>query len=522
MTANRNIKIYGTLLNATVNAIIGDADHNDALAYAYQLYDDRFGESTLVNNFQDIINKRVTAISYADGITTIKNRAGVHDGVPYMFVVEGASNLNGNTTITGSAVVTRNMGVNGDLTVGGNEKLKGTLDVGRAATFNDGATITNGNLTVTRGDFFVQTGNASIAQDLEVGDDLTVGDKTNIRGSLEVAGPTLLSSLQTSGDVLVGGSEAIQNNLTVNGYTQLKDVIADDINCKTIEATEGLTVTGNASINDGNLSVNNGDFSVSGDTNLRGHLNVTNGVDISGNTTMSGTLDVTGATTIDGVTTVNNNLVVTGTGNFDGNVSAPNINQLRSEVTVLNSPESVDGSVRNIAAEYISKVVSGSPEAFDTLMEFYAWVTTHESDAAHMVTRITNNENNIDALDTRVDDHEDRIKYLENTRLPNLENKVDGIDTRLQLLETWSEAVDLNEIPILRAKVSELHNEVTDMRAQISSINSAIGTINNQLSNINSAIQSLQNSQYWTDNGNTLTAKNNRSATANGFYDSAV
>ena len=105
MTANREIKIYGTLLNATVNAIIGDADHNDALAYAYQLYDDRFGESTLVNNFQDIINKRVTAISYADGITTIKNRAGVQDGVPYMFVVEGASKLNGATTINNNLFV---------------------------------------------------------------------------------------------------------------------------------------------------------------------------------------------------------------------------------------------------------------------------------------------------------------------------------------------------------------------------------------------------------------------------------
>lgn len=75
MTASRDIKIYGTLLNATVNSTIGDATHNDALCYAYQLYDDKFGEPTAnVNNFQDIINKRLTAISYADGVTTIKNR----------------------------------------------------------------------------------------------------------------------------------------------------------------------------------------------------------------------------------------------------------------------------------------------------------------------------------------------------------------------------------------------------------------------------------------------------------------
>jgi hypothetical protein len=35
MIANREIKIYGTLLNATVNSAIGDAEHNDAFGYAY-------------------------------------------------------------------------------------------------------------------------------------------------------------------------------------------------------------------------------------------------------------------------------------------------------------------------------------------------------------------------------------------------------------------------------------------------------------------------------------------------------
>ena len=73
MAANREIKIYGTLVNATVNGEVADANHNDALGYAYQIYDDRFGDSTPVNNFQDNINKRVTAISYTNGVTTIKN-----------------------------------------------------------------------------------------------------------------------------------------------------------------------------------------------------------------------------------------------------------------------------------------------------------------------------------------------------------------------------------------------------------------------------------------------------------------
>lgn len=521
MTANRNIKIYGTLLNATVNAIIGDADHNDALAYAYQLYDDRFGESTLVNNFQDIINKRVTAISYADGITTIKNRAGVHDGVPYMFVVEGASNLNGNTTITGSAVVTRNMGVNGDLTVGGNEKLKGTLDAGGAATFNDGATITNGNLTVTRGDFFVQTGNATIAQDLEVGDDLTVGDKANIGGEFNVVGPTTMTQLTTSGNVFVGANQTIQGDLTVNGNTNLKNVTTDDINCKTLEASDGLIVTGNASINDGNLSVNNGNLNVAGDTTLMGHLGVTNGVDVSGNTSITGTLDVASTTTLNGATRINNNLFVDGTGTFTGNVIAPNIGQLRTDVDILNAPESTDGSVRNIAAEYISKVVSGAPEAFDTLMEFYAWITTHASDAADMNNRILANKENIDHLTVDVENHESRITKLE--------GDVEDIDDRLSNLETWSHDVQLDTIPILR-------NEVASLRARVANAESAIANntvaINNAQASINSLsgslgalanrVAALEGSQYWELSGGNVSAKAGRAAQAAGFYDTTV
>ncbi len=68
----RDIKVYGTLMNHTVDNTIGDGDlHNDKLALARQLYDDQFGETTKVNNFQDIINKRVKNITSGDGTTTV-------------------------------------------------------------------------------------------------------------------------------------------------------------------------------------------------------------------------------------------------------------------------------------------------------------------------------------------------------------------------------------------------------------------------------------------------------------------
>jgi hypothetical protein len=71
MEANKDIRIYGTLVNHTVNSALSDNNHNDALAYAYQIYDDRFGANPNAANFQDAINKRVTAISYSDGITIV-------------------------------------------------------------------------------------------------------------------------------------------------------------------------------------------------------------------------------------------------------------------------------------------------------------------------------------------------------------------------------------------------------------------------------------------------------------------
>ena len=63
------IRVYGTLINNTVDNTIGSVhqedehQHNDALAYAKQLYDDKFGDSPNENNFQDIINKRIKGIT---------------------------------------------------------------------------------------------------------------------------------------------------------------------------------------------------------------------------------------------------------------------------------------------------------------------------------------------------------------------------------------------------------------------------------------------------------------------------
>lgn len=71
MIQNKEIKVYGTLVNSTVDPAISNNSHNDAIVYAKQVYDDRFQESTATDNYQDEINKRVKAIKYQDGTTIV-------------------------------------------------------------------------------------------------------------------------------------------------------------------------------------------------------------------------------------------------------------------------------------------------------------------------------------------------------------------------------------------------------------------------------------------------------------------
>lgn len=88
---SKEIKVYGTLINHTQGTIT-DATHNDMLMKAYQLYDDRFG-ATGVNNYQDVINKRVTAITYADGVTTIAGDLTVTGNISGINSVRNLSDL---------------------------------------------------------------------------------------------------------------------------------------------------------------------------------------------------------------------------------------------------------------------------------------------------------------------------------------------------------------------------------------------------------------------------------------------
>ena len=152
----KNIKVYGTLINQTqnTNSSMRDSQHNDLIAVAYQLYDERFnprkgsGTSfavTAIDRYQDIINKRLTAIYFDD-----KGTDNTSDDVTYIdsklnvagdSVFEGPVTFNNNVNITGN--INLNIGLN-DL----NDVTLSTMAVGQVLRY-DGSKWVNAKLSLS-------------------------------------------------------------------------------------------------------------------------------------------------------------------------------------------------------------------------------------------------------------------------------------------------------------------------------------------------------------------------------------
>lgn len=155
MKQGKNIKIYTDLASS-------DDSHNDILLNAFQLYDGNFGDSVSVNNFQDVINKRVVAISHNDGTTSIGgdlyisgdttgptvtdiysklsnllSRVGALENVSNDLWVKGTLRVDGITTLKSNVSAERDLSVGGNLTVNGLD-IKNAID-----TLNGSASVTN-------------------------------------------------------------------------------------------------------------------------------------------------------------------------------------------------------------------------------------------------------------------------------------------------------------------------------------------------------------------------------------------
>jgi predicted acyltransferase (DUF342 family) len=217
----------------------------------------------------------------------------------------GALNAESNVAITGSLIALSNAEVQGILDVGDDLNVAGKLTV-------TGSTVLSGNV-VMENDLEVQ-GTANFndvnANDASVQFDLNIGDDLRVANTLTVTGSTILS-----------GNVLLENDLEVQGFTNLALTNIDDANVLTdldvandVRIENDLTVTG-STILSGNVLLEN-DLEVHGTTNLDltniDDANVLTDLDVGSDVRIAGNLTVTGSTILSGNVLMENDLEVQG------------------------------------------------------------------------------------------------------------------------------------------------------------------------------------------------------------------
>lgn len=464
MTANREIKVYGTLVNATVNQAISDANHNDALGYAYQVYDDKFGEGTAVNNFQDNINKRLTAISYIDGITTIKNRAGIPDGVPYMFVVEGNSNLNGN--IKTKDIVSDNISA-------------------KAIKATDGMNIT-GNVVVTSGDLSLNNG------DLDVDGTATISGATTIGGTLGVVGATSISSPVTiNSNLNVAGTSSFGGQMTANGIDSAANVNAPNItllrhDVDVINGDKNTEGSIKKAIDDlynllmGDPAGHHIDYDTINEiaTFIAEHQEFADALEALVNQNKEDIVNLKAADTVlsQRITT-----------------NANDITDTKSDVQHLTA------DVQNHEIR-ITNIESVNTQQAQDITELKEWAHEAQLDKIEIL------RNEVERVSNELDSETDRL----DGRIDTINGRVDSLS---QTVSTKANQSDLNS---LSGTVNSLSNTVSSLSTTVSSLSSQLATLTSRVS----ALESIPH--YWSYNSSTGHIQASYAADAAGFYDTTV
>lgn len=165
--AHKEIKVYGTLLNQTINtnpngtqSDLVDNAHNDYLTVAYQLYDERFSPKkgsganfavTAIDRYQDIINKRLTAIYFDD-----QNTQDGGDDITYIdskVNISGDTNIEKNLTVEGDATFEGDINITGDINLDMglndlNDVTLSTMAIGQVLRY-DGSKWVNAKLSLS-------------------------------------------------------------------------------------------------------------------------------------------------------------------------------------------------------------------------------------------------------------------------------------------------------------------------------------------------------------------------------------
>lgn len=115
---------------------------------------------------------------------------------------------------------------------------------------------------------------------------------------------------------------------------------------------------------------------------------------------------------------------------YDTKVKAV-ISEIVDKVSALNGDSTEDGSVKNIVATEIAKIVDEAPESLDTLKEIADWISSHSESASAMNTQISENKSGILSL-------ENAVKTLENSQ-NTTENDLESVKNSYSTKEEVSE-----------------------------------------------------------------------------------
>lgn len=133
----------------------------------------------------------------------------------------------------------------------------------------------------------------------------------------------------------------------------------------------------------------------------------------------------------------------------------PRVEALEDAVDILNGDANTQGSVASQVSAAVTALINNAPASFDTLKEIADWIQTHGNEAAALITRLGDAEDDIEELQGRMDTAEDDIDTLE-TGLGTANTNITNLQTAVNTLNGNSSTVGSVEYKINQANQSIL------------------------------------------------------------------
>lgn len=181
--------------------------------------------------------------------------------------------------------------------------------------------------------------------------------------------------------------------------------------------------------------------------------------------------------------------VLTGDGNWT-ELNIPDTTDLENQVSTLISGD-VNKSVRDIAAEEVTKIVADADEAYNTLKEISDWIISHPADVAEINSKITDIEKELYNEVPRVDENGDPV--LDETTGEPIIDKVSKVnDLEEGLKEAQEEIVftttEIGQLETLLGATKDEDGALTGLTAvdQIDDIFTALNPVLDESGNVTS------------------------------------